>query len=410
MSRRLKRIVKSFDFTADLRKQFTFSSDAIRIGDKGLQLTAVGGEYSTAVDLHAKTWVANPRSLKRWIGFQVDVKHYKGPDNLIATSVAYKLNDGASDLYWDGAAWSLAGTSDWNTEAEVANNIDQFPVDELKLQLIVNLATTWERVTPELIQARFLYESDLEEMEDYIWRSCLKDFNEKIRPIAEHAVQITASSNVIDLKSAMIETPYDLKSIDSVYDVTNDPNKFDDLFDSYDVSTKVITLTAPVAAGSVAFIRFTYAPVTAVSTSQDYTEIEKVPEILVEQIIKENDLGIFGIEYVINKSTGQGWKVPIRQADVTCVCQFITDKAKDYARLSDAIRRYFRQNDVITSRGTDEKYRLDFLGEQAQSLSLDQVELLTGRFRFRIVKAVFFDNDAVPVHGTMNFDLTLLKQ
>lgn len=410
MARRLKRIIKSFEFSADKRKEFTFSSGAIRVGDSGLQLTAVGGEYSLSPDLNAKTWLTNPRSVKRWIGFQAVIKHYKGPDDLVATSAGYKLNDGTDDLYWDGAAWSVAGTSDWNTEVDVANNISLFPVSDQKLQVVVNLATTWERVTPELSELKLLYESDLEEIEDYIWRSCLHEWSEKIRPIAEHALQMPAASDSIDLNTFVIETPYNIAGIDSVYDVTSDPRKLDDLFSSYDANTKVISLTGPIPSGNTAFVRFTYAPEVAVTTSQDYTELEKVPEILIEQVIKENDLGIFGVDYVLNKATGQGWKVPIRQADITCVCQFITDKAKDYARLSDAIRRYFRQNDVLTMRGTDEKYRQIFLGEQEQSLALGQVELHTGRFRFRIVKAVFFDNDAVPVYGTMNFDLALLKQ
>lgn len=411
MSRRLKRIIKSFDFTPDKRSQMTFSASTIRLDDqKGVRLTLVSGEFSTAANLNAKTWTTRPRSAKRWIGFMADVKHYKDTLGDVVTAVQYRLGTGADEMHWDGFDWVVSGASDWNTEAEVANNIHLFPVGDQTIQVILNLSTTDANYSPEVKRIKLLYESDLEEIEDYIWRTCLNEFKENVRPIGEHAIELAVASDAIDLDAFPIETPYNIVSIDSVYNVTDDPDKLVDLFVSYDSGSRVITLDDPISAGKVAFIRFTYEPEVAVTTSQDYTEHEKVPEILIEQIVKENDLGIVGSDYVINKATGSGWKVPTRQADIDCSCQFIADKAKDYARMSDAIRRYFRQNDLITSRGTDEKFRLVFLGEQEQSLALTQVELHSGRFRFRIVKAVFFDNDAVPVYGTMNFDLTLLKQ
>lgn len=409
---RLKHIIKQFCFSEDNRARLEFGPNTrLRPEANCIQLKATAGAYPTTADLFVKTWVANPRSMKRWVGFMVDMKNV-AREGVALTSVKYRLGDGATQMFWDvgTSAWVAASASDWNTESEVAAHISTFPSATQNLQVIVNIKTDDSSVTPTVSEIRVLYESDLEELEDYVWRSLLPSMRSAIRPIAEHAVEMDATSAAISLNDFKIETPYDIKTIDAVYDIDADPKKLSNLFQSYNDATKIITLTAAVPSGNACMIRFTYAPPIAVTTSQDYTESEKVPEILIENITKLDDRGQVGVDYVINKETGEGWKVPLTQADIECSGRFVSDKAKDHARLADAIRRYFYGNELLRTVGMDEDVRLHLLSEYSQDTQPSQRELHVGRFRFRIVQALFFDNDAVAVTGVLRFGLTMTRQ
>lgn len=414
---RLKHIVKHFAFVEENRSRITLGTD-VRLHPtlNRLQLkqgSGPGGGYPTTTDLYAKTWTTTPRSMKRWVGFMADVKHYKSQAGTQLTDVRYRLSaDGVTELYWNGGAnaWVPAAPNNWNTEAEVATNIVAFPASTQTIQVVINLRTTDASVTPEVRALRLLYESDLEEMEDYVWRSLLPSMRSQIRPIGEHAIELAAPGASIDLNTYPIETPYDIVGIDAVYDVDADPRKLTNLFDSYNDATKVITLTGAIPGGNTAVIRFLYAPVLAVTTHQDYTELEKVPEILVENIQIVDDLGKSnGAHYVINKATGAGKKVPVTQADIEVRGRYITDKAKDHARLADAVRRYFEANPLLRSVGMDDDFRLWLIDFYDQDTAPNQGDLHAGRFLFRISQAVFFDNDAVDITGVLNFDLALTK-
>lgn len=410
---RLKHIIKFFEFSENNRSKIELGA-SVRLNPTKhrIQLKDTSGIYPTTLDLYAKTWTTTPRSLKRWVGFMADVTNYKDITNTIVTDVRYRLSDGTTEMYWNtGAnAWVAASSNNWNTEAEVANNIASFPVSNQTIQVIINPSTSDATVTPEIRSISILYESDLEELEEYVWRTLLPAMRSQIRPIAEHSIQMAATSNVIDLNDFNIETPYNIVGIDAVYDITQDAYKLSNLFSSFDSNSSVITLSASIPQNNVAFVRFIYEPVVAVSTSQDYTEIEKVPEILIEDISIVQDLGKpNGPAFVLNKGTGNAKKIPIVQADIECNGVFITDKAKDHARLSNAINRFFSANVLIKSVGMDDEFRLWLLDVYQQSSVPSQKELHTGRFRFRIVQAVFFDNDGEDAYGTLNFDLTLVK-
>jgi len=414
---RLKHIVKHFVFKEDNRPRITLGPE-VRLHPTlhHLQLkqgSGTGGGYPTTADLYAKTWTTTPRSMKRWVGFMADVKHFKNRAGTQLTDVRYRLSaDGVNELYWNSGAnaWVPAAPNNWNTEAEVANNIAAFPASTQTIQVVLNLKTDDASVTPEVRALRLLYESDLEELEDYVWRSLLPSMRSQIRPIGEHAIEMAAAGASIDLNTYPIETPYDIVGIDAVYDIDADPRKLTNLFDSYNDATKVIALTGAIPGGNTALIRFLYAPVLAVTTHQDYIELEKVPEILLEDVKIVDDLGKSnGAHYVINKATGAGKKVPVTQGDIEIRGRYITDKAKDHARLSDAVRRYFEANQLLRSVGMDDDFRLWLIDFYDQDTTPNQDDLHAGRFLFRIAQAVFFDNDAVDITGVLNFNLALTK-
>lgn len=412
---RLKHIIKLFQFQEENRARLTFGPE-VRLNPTKhylqlIQGSGTGGGYPTALDLYARTWLTTPRSMKRWVGFMVDVVHFKNLAGTQVTDVRYRLStDGITDLYWNSGAnaWVPSAPNNWNTEAEIATNIASFPVSTQTIQVVINLKTDDSTYTPLVKAVRLLYESDLEELEDYVWRSLLPLMRAQIRPIAEHAVELAAPAVTIDLlNGSPIETPYEIVGIDAVYDLDNDPRKLTNLYQSFNDATKVITLTGVV---TTALIRFTYKPVVAVTTGQDFNELEKVPEVIIENITNVDNLGKPNqADYVLNKVTGVGKQVPVTQADIEMHGRFITDKAKDHARLGDAVRRFFLANPLLRSMGTDDDFRLWLIDFYDQDTTPSQNGLHTGRFRFRIVQAVFFDNDAVDIHGTQTFSLALAK-
>lgn len=410
---RLKRLIKLMQFKESERKRLTFGPGTrLNPQQHHLQLKQTGSGYPTTADLFVRTWSTTPRTMKRWIGFMATYTNSRNVANSVVTDVRFRLNNGGvQDLYWNpgAAAWVTAAPNNWNTEAEVAANIHLFPVSTQTLQVVINLRTTDPAYTPTVSAVRALYESDLEEMEDYVWRSLIPDMRSKILPIAEHSIEVATSGASIDLGDFPIETPYDLREIDSVYDLDADPNKLNNLFISYNDATKVISLSASIPAGNTALIRFLYRPVIAVTTNQDYTELEKVPEIVFERIERPTPLEQTSVDYVLNKVTGFGYKVPATQADIEINAIFVTDKAKDHARMQDAIKRYFADNQRVRSVGMDDDFDILMLGEPEQATVANQKDLHTGRFRFRIARALFFDNDAEEIHGVLNFSLAMTR-
>lgn len=404
---KITHIIKRFDFDEKERSNITLGPST-RLGRTSVLLEYDDG-YSTAPDLYVKTRVTNPQSLKRWVGFQADVKHVKIAGAAV-TTVLFRLSDGVQELYFNTGAndWVPAAPNNWNTEEEIADNIGTFPIPASKsMQVVVNLATSNAKYTPQVTSIGLLYESDFEAMEDYIWRSLIPDMRAKIRPVAEHHIASNGTASIDLADDYPIETPYNIVSIDAVYNLSTDPGKLVDLLDSYDAGSKVITLTSSPALENVILIRFLYEPEIAVTTSQDYTEIEKVPQIVFEDISQADGVETVGRDSVINKRTGAGKAVKATHADIVMLCRWITDKHKDHVRLADAIKSYLGNNELLTSYGLDEKFRLWLIDEYDQRTFPSQQEIHAGRLRFRIVQALFYDSDAVDVYGVLNFNLAL---
>jgi hypothetical protein len=390
---RLKKLIKQFDFWEIYRDDITIGDD-VRLNPETnyLQLKEQDdGTYSTDADLYAKTWVANPNSVKQWLGFEAEVVHSTDYLGDPVTSLNYRLGDGTDEYYWDGGAW-IINTSNWNTEAEIANNISTFPIVERKIQVIINLVTADSSRTPLLRTIKILYSSDIEFTEDLVYRSLIPAFKSEIRPITDYPIRKAVTSVTIDLNDYPLDTPYDIIDIDSVFDDTNDDAHQTDLFQSYDSGTKIITLSAPIAANDVAWVRFIYQPVIAVTTSQEWDELEKIPAVVLSDINWiEFSKQAWPADSVANKSTGEAVLVPgPTQADIEFTARMITDKAIDHTRLVDEVRRFFANNRQITSDAMDEKYDICITVDHDSRTVPGQEGLHTGIIMFKIKKALFF--------------------
>lgn len=405
---RLKKIIKRFVFEEDNRSKITLGAD-VRLNPDlyRLQLKADSDdEYPITADLYAKTWVTNPTSAKQWLNFEVFAYHPKDDLGQPLTSLGFRLGNGTNEYWWNGASWEI-NTSDWNTEAEVANNITDFPATSKSIQVIINLVTTDKAVTPLVEEIRILYASDIEFQEDLIVRSFIPLVRVEVQPIADYLIEMIATSNTIDLEDDYpLETPYNITGIDSVFNHTDDPDHNTDLYQSYDTGTKIITLDAAVDSGKMVWIRFYYEPEIAITTSQEYSEHDKVPLISLSDIRLINKRQIGAATAVINRDAGTGTKVPgPRQTDIEITLHGITASSKDQQRLADELRRFFANNPMMLSIGLDEEYRLWLTSEYAIRTVPGQSELHTGLLRFRIVGALYYQEQSEDVYAVERLQL-----
>lgn len=406
---RVKKLIKQFDLEERFRDEITLGT-SVRLNPQALYIQLeedANDEYSTVADLYAKTWVANPKSVKQWAGFEAVVTNatdFSGDD---LTSLGYRLGDGTNEYWWNGAAWEV-NIADWNTEAVIAANIDTFAVTERKIQVIINLVTTDATVTPTISCIKILYLSDVEFLEDLIYRSLVPMLKSEIRPIADFPITKDVTSAKINLNLFLRDTPYAIIDIDSVFDDTNDANHFTDLHQSYDSSTKIITLSSSITADDVAFIRFTYQPLIAVNTSQEYDELDSVPAIALTDINETDSFQYsWAADSVANKALGTAVVVPApNQFDIEFTMRILTDKAVDQVRLADEVKSFFANNLYLISSALDEKYDICLTSEYDAQTAPGQKGLHVGIFMFKIKKALSFQKQAIDAFVTQRLNVS----
>lgn len=410
---RTKDLIFSFNFGRDDRPDLDLSgglrlNPTVTRRDAQLELprrTDDTSLYDTTQTLTAKHRLFNPLNVKQWAGFEVVIKNKIDPDGTgaVVTSAFYRLGDGVSEYWWDGGAWVVNNT-DWNTEAEIANNIATFPVDERALQVTINLRTADTRVTPELYQIKVLYKSDIDHHEDYVLRSFIPELKENVRPIARALAEMADTGTELCFSASDLEAPYEIVDVDAVFNLDDDPNLLTDLASSYDADTGIITLNSSVDVGTAMLVRFTYKPLVALTTSRDYIEVAKVPAIhilnvrFIEMSINAQD------DTVLNKDSNQGTRVfAPRQGHIEMELLVQTDKQYDQMRLAEELRRYFAKNPLMRSRGMDVKFRLWLVDEYRTEGVPNSADLQSGRLLCRIVNALFFERDSETVFGVAGF-------
>jgi len=399
------RVLKVFRFTNNERSRVIIGTGA-RLHPKlnKLMLKLSGGGYPTGPDIQVATWLSVPRSVKKWLVFFADSVTPKDGSNIQVTHLGYRLSDdGVTPLYWDGATWRAPVGSEWNTDAEVNVGIESFPVSNTAIQVIINLRTDDPAFTPEVTEVRLAYESDVHYQEDYI-RSLLRLIREQVRPISEYQLEADGPTDTVDLNA--IETPYNIVGADSAFDATADPNLQTDLLAGFDPVTKEVTLSTPVPDGNTIQVRFLYEPEVALTTSQDYTELDKVPAIVIDDVTTGQSHEV-SMQHVINKATGGGlaWD-SLFQVDIEVPMRMVTDKAVDQQRLADAMKTLFASNPFLVSLARDERYRLWMTDEYDQLTFPAQSELHSGRLRARIAKALFSPTDARTITGVKRVIVT----
>lgn len=402
---RYRKMIKSFLFEESERRHMADLNSGVRLNPKAnrLEITPVGtGYYPTTLDLHARTRLTTPNAVRKWAGFFAIIENKKVSGSVV-TDVRFRLNNGTNDLYWNSGAndWVVASPNNWNTEQEVADHIESFSGQSI--QVVINLSTQNEGYTPCVYEVRILYETDLIFLEDYVVRSFKEDLLENVRPISKHTFASSGETSVtLDL-----QIPYDIIDVDSVYNDTTDPNHLSPLTGvSFNASTKVVTFPAQTS-GNLVTIRFLWRPYVVLTRSQDYTEIAKIPVILIDDTSLENERIVRNRPFVINKGTGDGFVFEEAfQADIRMPLAIITAKKRDLHVLADELGRYFSNNNFLRSRGQDEEYPYRVEEVFNDQTIATQKEVFTGRLIVHIGNAVFYKEDAKPITGVRRFTVT----
>lgn len=313
-----QKLCKQFVFEESKRSLLTFSdSTKIRLNPTTNRLelsiqsyNPVTGApvYPTDTDLTVTTWLTNPLALTQWLGFMMEPLTPNLPAN---TDVRFKLNDGTDDRYWDGGDWVVAGATDWNTENEVSANISNFPVTSKQLGFVINLLTTDGVSTPSIEDFEILMEVEIDYLKSIIVDSLLADLKENIRPQVEFAMRAPGGDK-LNLRD--LETPFNLVSVEAVYDHENDPNHLTNLLSAYSSTTKTITLTGTVARGLRMWIVFLAEPEGYLEWgSQDYTEVEKLPAVVIDGVDLTGNTVVARFEVKdLNTNTATIRRVPFR--------------------------------------------------------------------------------------------------
>lgn len=407
---RLKRLIKRFDFTNDIRNKVVLGNN-VRLDavNNYLRIVDVNGVYSMEDDLYAKTWAANPNSVKQWLGFECVADNARDDYDTtqFVTGVKFRLHDGTNEYWYNGSAWVI-DVINWNTEEVVANNISTFSVASKKIGVVTNLYTSDSSKTPIVKTIKILYSSDVEHQDDYLYRTIVRQLKQQVRPITDYSFIVRSSSSTINLKNDYpLETPYDIVSIDSVFNHTDDPNHFTDLLQSYNSTTKVITLLSSISSGKVVWIKFVYQPVVSVTTGLEYKEIEKVPAIVLTNINLINTVELSQSDSVINKSTLEAVKVfPPKRSDMDVSINVITDSARDQTRMADELKRFFANNSSLTSWAMDEEFRLWLLEEYDGRIGVNSKGIQEGKLRFLLVGTLYYEIDAADTYAVGNFNIT----
>src|SRR6185312_12060167 len=364
MSRRLKKLITTHTFNPNSLPKLTLGPNTRLNADDPLSqprlelVPTAPGVFPTTSGLYVKTRLVRPTTMKQCIGFELNDNQFT-VNKAQVTFAKFRLStDGTDELYWDGASWRAANTGEWNTEADVANNIASFPMANGGIQVVINLSTTNPAYTPQVFWIKVLWLSDIEYIESYVVRSFMPALQAGVQPIADYTYALQQSDN---LGQVTIKTPtkYVITGIDSVYNLTTDPTMLTDISGAWNPTTMTVALTTPGSVGDRLHVRFIYSPVVSLTTDQEFSQVARLPALNIENVNQENMRYILGSDTCFNRATGAGWKLPLgTQVDLAMDIRMITDKEKDAQRMAEAFTSFFWNNTLLTVVGLDEEFTM----------------------------------------------------
>lgn len=272
-----------------------------------------------------------------------------------------------------------------------------------------NLKTIDPTATPLLKEIKLLGQFEVEWLEDIVYNTIRSDMHAKVRYPFDLEVTVAAATSSIDLSDDEYSPDnegYNIVGVESVYNMTADPHRLNNLFSSYAPGTLnqdgetnapgVITLSSSVSEDDVLWIKLLVVPEIVVNTDQDFYELRKFPTIVFERIdgitgstvAKYTQLN--GSDFVRDLANGTAVEVqPPAVQDLSIGFSVFTSGQVDLQRLMIAIQEYFDQNVVVRTNALDEKVTMVLTEElrEAQSPDLNAKNTASGAF---VLKSVPF--------------------
>ena len=415
MPERLTTLPHDFEFTEEVRSLISLVG-SIRLDGKancvmlkpdsdGLYPTDNGNNY-------VATAIYKPKAVRQWLGFQVDILHFHDGPDVQTTGDGYRLGDGTSQYEWNGSAWVIS-TGNWNTEADIANNISTFPTTSRQIQVFAKLSTTNARVTPLLSAIRIAWTGKVEIFEDIVYRS-LVPLMRQTRLISDFNIRVPIPGGLtLDVMNAVRGANYKFTVVDveAVFNHNLDPDHYNNLLSSYDGSTGKATLATAIPVGQNAFCRLVVQPQVSVeNTAQDYIELASTPAIQITNIEAVDSQSLSLTVGTVNKSTMAAIVIPPPyRFTLRFTMIALTSGGVDTMRMLRALVAIVESNPTIRSTATDEEYRLWMINEFTTQTEPTAANLQQQMAVFEILDILTYERQAQSAKGVTNINLGLSR-
>lgn len=423
------KLAKCFLFDEDSRSSLVYSDPAkVRLSndnrlDYGLELKKTTA-FPLDTNLTIRTGIIRPMRVKKWIGFDEYAEKPPGTD------IKYRLLFGpsaASGMWWNGSAWVAAGPTNWNTVNELAANIGTLTPPALEFSILVNLVTTDPTVTPHLRELRVLGDFEFEWWDDLIYDTLIRSLTESIRATTDLEFAVAVDTNVLDFATEypLENKGYNFTGVRSVYNITDDPNRLQNLAGAYTPGPSnpdgtnnpgSVALTTTVVAGKQLRVSLEIVPEIAVQTNQDYYEPERLPAIIFEKIEDvgsgdRSDQAHNNLPGIAVRNVAAGTAVDVgapKQFSVRVNYIVMAMLGADQAKIATALDKWVANNRVLRTWGLDEKVRVEqenSLGTDSKS-DLNDVRTSGGSLLLRGVCFWLKEDKLVPLVSQVNLDFS----
>jgi hypothetical protein len=203
------------------------------------------GTYPLSSDVIFENYKA--KSLTELFSFALEI------DNEELCGVQLSNNDGASWLFWDGSTWATAGANDFSSVDEIDANIASFPFTfEKQIKPKIRLySNTAQKVSPRLGYVFLGLELSYDALEDAV-RTIKHAMERDLSFNLDFRCKLSKDTNKVTLKSnfEILNTEF------RAFNLTNDPGKLDNIFQSYNPENNLVYFTATQSMNSVILIEY----------------------------------------------------------------------------------------------------------------------------------------------------------
>jgi len=409
------KIIKLVEFPETARPKIEFSdTDKIRLDPVTNRVVLKKdslGYYPVSEDpIYVLAPYIEPTSQRKWLKFEELT--YK-PDG---TSIFHRLVDKTNHTWhWTGSIWEDKGegvwTAPWNTEQEINENIETLSFggnNPHAIRIATWLKTVDRNVTPKLQGHKLLMEADISFQESWLLRALVPSLKAGIHFDADLKLDMFSSQSYVDLAGEDLGG-LNIKDCAVGYDLTDDPNLTINIVSSYDPVTKRVTFTGSITSEHEVLLRLECEPEVAITTGQDYTELAKVPALILDDLTVTESLQSYDGETIKDKVNNEGWQMapPLNEVwSFLFLC--ITDKLTDQLRLANAIKSYFRSNPILHWDALDVDLDLVQTSKYSSNYRANLSGVIQGECNFQVKWVPNYLSPGGGVDLIKTFNLTML--
>jgi len=253
--------------------------------------------------------------------------------------------------YYDGADWQTASVTDWTSIDDFATGIPQLSTTRLIVKMRMTPSSDNAR-TPLVELVNIYYEGVWNYFED-LKRTLKHEIDTNLEIDIAWGRKIVASTTSIPL-----DTQWEILSVETAYDLTNDPYRATNLYQSYSSTpTPTVTLTSAISNATLEVNMKTRCPV-FLSADENFI-ISEIPAIVLElPSAVEDDYqakNLFEYEPIrqSNLFRRREKSIPIQS---TIILRCLSDREVDSLAMLDGVSDIFEGEGVVRSLATGEDF------------------------------------------------------